>query len=55
VGDCRPQRRVPEDQLFLDIFKESGYVAVVQSNYGGASMPVVQKICRDQTAACHEG
>ena len=28
----------------LDIFKQSGYVAVVQANYGGASMPVVQKI-----------
>jgi CubicO group peptidase (beta-lactamase class C family) len=28
----------------LDIFKKSGYVAVVQSNYGGGSMPVVQKI-----------
>ncbi len=28
----------------LDIFKKSGYVAVVQSNYGGGSMPVVEKI-----------
>jgi CubicO group peptidase (beta-lactamase class C family) len=28
----------------LDIYKKSGYVAVVQSNYGGGSQPVVQKI-----------
>jgi CubicO group peptidase (beta-lactamase class C family) len=28
----------------LDIFKGSGYVAVVMSNYGGASQPVVEKI-----------
>jgi CubicO group peptidase (beta-lactamase class C family) len=28
----------------LDIFTRSGYVAVVQANYGGASQPVVQKI-----------
>ena len=28
----------------LDIFKGSGYVAVVLSNYGGASQPVVEKI-----------
>lgn len=28
----------------LDIFKGTGYVAVVPSNYGGASQPVVQKI-----------
>jgi CubicO group peptidase (beta-lactamase class C family) len=28
----------------LDIFKGTGYVAVVMSNYGGASQPVVEKI-----------
>ena len=28
----------------LDIFKGTGYVAVVMSNYGGASEPVVEKI-----------
>jgi CubicO group peptidase (beta-lactamase class C family) len=28
----------------LDIFKGTGYVAVVLSNYGGASQPVVEKI-----------
>jgi CubicO group peptidase (beta-lactamase class C family) len=28
----------------LDILKRSGYVAVVMSNYGGASQPVVEKI-----------
>jgi len=28
----------------LDIFKGSGYVAVVMSNYGGGSQPVVEKI-----------
>jgi CubicO group peptidase (beta-lactamase class C family) len=28
----------------LDIFKGSGYVAVVMSNYGGASQPIVEKI-----------
>lgn len=28
----------------LDIFRESGYVAVVLANYGGASQPVVQRI-----------
>jgi CubicO group peptidase (beta-lactamase class C family) len=28
----------------LDIFKGTGYVAAVQSNYGGAAMPVVEKI-----------
>ena len=28
----------------LDIFKGSGYVAVVMSNYGGASQPVVEQI-----------
>jgi CubicO group peptidase (beta-lactamase class C family) len=30
----------------LDIFTRSGYVAVVMSNYGGASGPVVEKIRR---------
>ena len=28
----------------LDIFKNSGYVAIVMSNYGGASQPVVERI-----------
>jgi len=28
----------------LDIFKGTGYVAVVLSNYGGGSQPVVEKI-----------
>ena len=28
----------------LDIFKGTGYVAVVMSNYGGGSQPVVEKI-----------
>ena len=28
----------------LDIFKGTGYVAIVMSNYGGASQPVVEKI-----------
>ena len=28
----------------LDIFKGTGYVAVVLSNYGGASQPIVEKI-----------
>jgi CubicO group peptidase (beta-lactamase class C family) len=28
----------------LDIFIRSGYVAVVQANYGGASQPVVEKV-----------
>ncbi|MDQ6828282.1 MAG: beta-lactamase family protein [Gemmatimonadota bacterium] len=28
----------------LDVFKGTGYVAVVMSNYGGASQPVVEKI-----------
>lgn len=28
----------------LDIFKGTGWVAVVQANYGGASMPVVEKM-----------
>jgi CubicO group peptidase (beta-lactamase class C family) len=38
----------------LDIFKGTGYVAVVMSNYGGASQPVVEKIrtlVRSRTAA----
>jgi CubicO group peptidase (beta-lactamase class C family) len=38
----------------LDIFKGSGYVAVVMSNYGGASQPVVEKIrtlVKSRTAA----
>ena len=38
----------------LDIFKGSGYVAVVMSNYGGASQPVVEKIrtlIKSRTAA----
>jgi len=30
----------------LDIFKNNGYVAVVMSNYGGASQPVVERIRR---------
>jgi hypothetical protein len=28
----------------LDIFKGTGYVAVVLSNYGGGSQPVTEKI-----------
>jgi hypothetical protein len=28
----------------LDIFKGTGYVAAVQANYGGAAMPVAEKI-----------
>ncbi len=28
----------------LDVFKGTGYVAVVMSNYGGASQPIVEKI-----------
>lgn len=38
----------------LDIFKGTGYVAVVLSNYGGGSQPVVEKIrslVRSRTAA----
>jgi CubicO group peptidase (beta-lactamase class C family) len=38
----------------LDIFKGTGYVAVVLSNYGGASQPVVEKIrtlVRSRTAS----
>jgi CubicO group peptidase (beta-lactamase class C family) len=38
----------------LDIFKGTGYVAVVMSNYGGASQPVVEKIrtlVRSRTSA----
>jgi CubicO group peptidase (beta-lactamase class C family) len=38
----------------LDIFKGTGYVAVVLSNYGGGSQPVVEKIrslLRSRTAA----
>jgi CubicO group peptidase (beta-lactamase class C family) len=38
----------------LDIFKGSGYVAVVMANYGGASQPVVEKIralVKSRTAA----
>ena len=38
----------------LDIFKGTGYVAVVMSNYGGGSQPVVEKIrslVRSRTAA----
>lgn len=38
----------------LDIFKGTGYVAVVMSNYGGASQPVVEKIrtlVRSRTAS----
>jgi len=41
----------------LDIFKGAGYVAVVLSNYGGASQPVVEKIrslVRSRTAGASQ-